>query len=248
MKKYYYLIILLIGCISCNKDDSDSNEPFIVGDIVTNSFYTLYDPPLELLASIPEEIYNINSMSDSLDIDKDGLIDFILYCENELVFMGEYQATTINVFNKNFEIAFETYTDSMNHYNFTLNDTVYDVYYDFEKNYIPPVPYNVTKYYGWFDQPKKVEEGDSITDNLYWTNSSLAFSIRDSSTMIISDAANIQVRNLEDGNWIGSGVKYVVIKLKKNELTYYGWIKVELIDPSRAYIYETYFQKNGFLD
>ena len=249
MEKVSYLIILLIGVVSCSKDNS-SVEGFVVGKIAANSVYKEYNPPKELKTTVPSDIYDWNYAFDSIDIDNDGLIDFILLCSNYKNEIGYDQSVSVNVFNKNFEIAFEVRKHSYYYYTFTFNDTSYYVTLEDNRNYEPPTNnYTFTEGNSYFNQPIRFREGLNVNTIFDWANFDMYFVQRDSFTSINSSPNTIIINNtIKNGDWSGFDPKYMVVKLHKNKLVYYGWIKVEVVRPDKVLIYETYFQNNGFED
>jgi hypothetical protein len=232
--------------ISCQKDKTTDSPQFIVGIISENSIYKKFDPSLKLIPG--NNMYGFNDVHDSIDVDNNGQYDFVFMCQNELNNNTLDKESYIIIKNGKFEIAYDEVIDTNNVYVSERNDTVYEYEYSYFKPFnIPDIDTLIKEYYPT-SEPAMCHDGTRPSELNEWTSyNNLFFSEKDSSTYRWENLKEVRFTNIEKGIWNGSGEKYLVYRLKKeNGLIYYGWLKIETSDFCNIQIFESCFQKDGF--
>jgi len=249
MKKYFFILFTILFYCCNDKDDNPIPSDFIVGSISDNSYYKTFEPPSENLVS-----YNQNPDEQTggqyLDVDNDGVYDFLI--ENRYGFQSKAttMSTGIEVVNPVFEMAFVIKQYIQFHYYYVIGDSAYIAYYTADK-----VPVSIGTQYDrifqerFYIQPAIFESGPIFNDTINWDNGYLEIASKFTGKIISSEEARVFIYDMETGqNWTKGVPKTVLFRMIEEDLVYYGWISIELIDANGFKIYEIYFDKTGYLN
>lgn len=243
--KLFFLIIFLI-LLNC-KPSKDSpiypvkqEQRFIV-DNTSEKLINTYEPPLELIA---EEHLIIEL---TMDVDNDESNDFLLISSyNETWEDIQIRQLRIYPFDESTEIATFTksdtlfqcvdssyvYPDSLYTYQYFSHDSIYECQ-------TPDIKKLLQVHSNLY--PEIYNEGDTIQENIEWSNQLVQVAYMDSSRYHIFEGIAIYtvIREIYWGPWINGQSHYIVFRKKIDGIYKYGWINMSCLEYWGVRIYAT---------
>jgi len=245
-------LLLILSACSKKKEDINNDLNFYIISNQANGciYHKIYEPALQINASNSGS----NNMSDSIDLDNDGINDI---CFESYLFKPERwysKSIQFTPLNKNLQIPFQWVNEVSYLCSYSAGDTIYNFLYHTNPGYCNnSLIKTVDRSH---DQPRLMRLNDSV----YFSNSAslnwylcprglgILLSSKDSIMGSIennSAIAGYQFDYLYQGIQDASGSKYLVFKIEENNQIKYGWVNLEISESKNIKIFEiACFQKN----